>query len=988
MGAEPQPSKEGRNGRSGADHQKRRDLRINPPRLGTLRARVAAGLALGAVLTAGLIAFLLHRAAGAVADLERGNYSQLATDARVRLDRLAGRDRSRLIEVAFSDELYALIQKGPAAPDSFIRPTFPGRFVSQYGDRLVAIYELGGRVRFQAADPTIPGLAQVVANNALFRMLDNREPTVGVIRSGGQAYWVGGAPILPTNYADATQPIRGYLVIAQPFSAAALSPAAGERAGRLELSEMKSTSSPFRTRVEAASGDSVRIEFAITDIFAQQTTLAGLVTGRGEFRKVEGALRALAVMGVLFAGGLAAVGWLAVTRSLVTPAVKMSAALAPVHSGQVPSLITASSAAVEWSTLTGAVNRLLANGRIGAERFDRLTSVVGEGAWEHDLNSGEWIGSPRFKRLLGYADHETITPVVAFEQRLHPEDRERVLTWLKSDAPSPRSFGALVRVVRPAGEESWFRLEAEVATDLGGSPIRVTGRLVDIASERAAAVRVGDAEAAAATSARGQGELLQALATTLASADPSLVARQLDWIGRGMTGTLAIEPTQFDLHSLMQEVSAESGVKAELTVLPGVPSRVIGDRGLVREVLGYLVSQTIGSDAITIRAEQPDRGQPAQLRLVVEDRAPVEEAEIAIRRSALQTGTTAGSDPALGWRMAHYLSRALGGRASAERAGPTTRTWFQVPLPGVVVPAVVAPADFGSEGKPSWEEAPNPDATFADQAPSSARASGPVPRPSGPVELVADSTVTIRLDDAAPSVVPPIADRVRAALVAQDSGAVRTARIALADTPIRLIELRGAVRAGESRTVANISQAIRAIADALEARRMAARCGDILDAVESQYLETADDLVTSLDQAWSEVRSVIEPFGQPAPDPVATAADSIEAGALEQLAATMTADGLGLGNQLVSLFLAEAPARVEAAERAADRGDLAALRGSLTDLKGMCGLVGAKTLASQCAAIAAEPNLADAGARLALLRKQYRGVQDILEPLLGVRAGA
>ncbi len=987
MAAEPQPATDGRNGRNGGTHQKRRDLRIHPPRLGSLRARVAAGIAIGALLTAGLLAVLLNRAGRAVVDLERGHYGQLATDARVRLDRLINRDRNRLVEAAFSDELYALVEKGPAPPDSFIRPGFRDRFVGQYGDRLVAIYGLNGRRLFVTSDPADPALDQAVATNSVFRMLDNREPTVGLIRNGDRLFWVGGAPILPTNYADATRPIRGYLVVAQPFSGAALAPASGERVGRLELLELKAPGPPFRTRVETAGGDSIRIEFAISDIFAKQTTLAALVVSRGEFRAVEGTLRSLLVIGLLFASLLAAAAWIAATRTLVTPAVKLSAALAPVHNGQVPGLITASSAAVEWSTLTGAVNRLLANGRVAAERFDRMTSVVSEGAWEHDLNSGEWIVSPRFKKLLGYADGETSTPIAAFETRLHPDDRDRVLPWLQSELPTPRTLVAAVRFRQPTGPEAWFRLEAEVATDLGGHPIRITGRLVDISAERAAAARVNEVESAALAGLRRHGAFLQAVATGLRSSDSAVVERQLEWIGRGITGTVAVDPQTFDLHALLQEVSSELGSAVEITVMPGVPSRVTGDRGLIQDLLSFLGRQADRSGPVTIRAEQPDRGKPERIRLVVEHlRSESTDAEIADLRSVLDTGESLGSNPALGWLVVHHLSAALGGRASIDREGTTTCAWFEALLPGVVVEESPGAPDFGAEGPASWEALREPSATFTPE-PSVPASADRAARPSGPVELVADATVTIRLDDAAPVAAPPVSDRVRAALGAQESGALRTARIALADTPIRLTELRGAVRAGEGRTVASITQAIRAIADALEAKRMTERCGDILDAVESHYLETADDLVISLEQAWSEVRTAIESFGQSSSDAGAGTSAVIDAAALEQLTATISADGLGLGNQLVSLFLAEAPARVATAERAAERGDLAALRGSLADLKGMCGLVGATTLATQCAAIAAEPGL-EVGPRIAQLRTEYRGVQDVLEPLLGVRAGA
>ena len=118
----------------------------------------------------------------------------------------------------------------------------------------------------------------------LFRTLDNREPTIGVIRDGARLIWVAGAPILPTNYADASQPIRGYLVVAQPFNPALMAPSAGERGGRIEVAAMDPPKQPFRTRIETLRGDSVRIDFSIPDVFAQQNTLASLTTGRGEFQ--------------------------------------------------------------------------------------------------------------------------------------------------------------------------------------------------------------------------------------------------------------------------------------------------------------------------------------------------------------------------------------------------------------------------------------------------------------------------------------------------------------------------------------------------------------------------------------------------------------------------------------------------------------------------------------------------------------------------------
>ena len=986
MPGEQREAKEGPNGRSGG-RGTQPARRLRPFRLRSLRDRVLAGVGIGALVIVALIGLALFRASSVISNLERSQYSQLATDARVRLDRIVSRDRSRLMEAAFSDELYSMVQVGVAPPDSFIRPRFVDRFTTQFGDRLVAIYDLSGRRLLTQADPRNPELEQAVAVNGLFRTLDNREPTVGVIRSGDQLIWVGGAPILPTNYADQGRPIRGYLVVAQPFVATSIAPASDDRMARVDLAPMAPSGQPFRTRVATVGRDSVRVDFAIQDIFAQPNTLASLTTGRAEFRAVDGALRNLFLVSILVIAGLAAAAWYLTTQSLVTPAIRTSAALAPVHQGQVPVLLGSQSTATEWSTLTGAVNRLLANARQTVERFDRLTGVVSDGAWERDLNSGEWIASARFKKLVGYTDTDFPNPLAALRQRAHPEDGGELVAWLGAETPPSRSLSLPVRLRRPSGDEVWIRFDAEVAADLSGAPIRITGRAVDISAERLAAATNADATAIIVARARGQGEFLTGLASLLRStSDRSTIEQQLTIIGGSIAGTLDLVPAPFAIHTLMQEVTEISGLTVDITIVPGIPARVNGDRHFVRTLLATLVAESDRSAGrISVRAELPNRSTPEWIRLVVEDRRPqMPSGELAAVQAMLATGEGVGTNPRLPWRMVHYLSHALGGRAGIGVDGRATQLWVDLPLEGVAAPVETAATDFGTDSRVTFETSADTDQTFHVEP----TASGPAPQSAPRVELVADATVTIRLDDTTP-VLSPVSDRVRAALAAGDSTTLRVARIALADTPIRLIELRGAVRAGEARTVANITQALRSIADALEAKPMANRCNDLLDAVESQYLDTAEELVTALDHAWHDIRITVEPFGSAAAQPDVAVTSAIDASTLEQLKATITPDGIGLGNQLISLFLAEAPARLEVADRAAADGDLAALKSAINDLKGMGALVGAGLLADRCAALASESALpTNVLARVTELRDEYRRVHDALEPLLGVRAGA
>ena len=196
--------------------------------------------------------------------------------------------------------------------------------------------------------------------------------------------------------------------------------------------------------------------------------------------------------------------------------------------------------------------------------------------------------------------------------------------------------------------------------------------------------------------------------------------------------------------------------------------------------------------------------------------------------------------------------------------------------------------------------------------------------------------------------------------------------MALAEIPARLTELKGAAKAGEIGAVIDGTAAIIRIAAAIEATDVAARCHDIIDAAESQYLDSSDDLIARLDTAWRRLAEALAP--QPI-DPVM----------LEQLNASL-GDG-GLGAQLVGLFLAEGPGRVEAIEEAAGRADWAAVKTNAGDLKNMCALIGAEPLAARCGA-AIEAVGSDAWTEALAIRTEWTRVHHMLDSLMGAQAGA
>ena len=65
--------------------------------------------------------------------------------------------------------------------------------------------------------------------------------------------------------------------------------------------------------------------------------------------------------------------------------------------------------------------------RRSRERFELAVRGSQDGLWDWDLETDEVFFSPRWKSILGYEDHELANHLDEWSERLHPEERERVL---------------------------------------------------------------------------------------------------------------------------------------------------------------------------------------------------------------------------------------------------------------------------------------------------------------------------------------------------------------------------------------------------------------------------------------------------------------------------------------------------------------------------------------------------------------------------------
>ncbi|MGE0554217.1 MAG: Hpt domain-containing protein [Gemmatimonadales bacterium] len=944
-----------RAGRSASRERRSKPLRLRDWSLRRSTGIAFVAAAVGLILLAG---FASWRAKGAVTELERTQSARLASQLRDRLEQLTTRSEARLRDVAFSDALYADLGRLAERPDTTYRPSFVERLVWSGGERFVGLYTLEGRNVFRWSAASV-GIDSSVVSNPIFRILDNGEPAAGLLWREGRLYWVAGAPVLPAG-GSRTGPIRGYLVTARPLSGGDL---AGDFGGapRVELTEQPASREPSRTSIASfAGGDSIRVDFAVADLFAEQNTLASVRSDRAAFRAVESNFQLLLLFTLLAIAGLTLGGWWLTNRWLVRPVTRFAAALAPAQAGHTPAMLTAPASGPEWQTAAGSVNRLLAHVRVAQERFERLFGAARDGVWELDLSTRTWTFSQRVADLLGYAE-ASLPETTSLIDLVAPDDRAALDQAIERAATGAGPLQVEVRLVQPSGRSAWYRVEGVVHPGPSGPASLLVGRVVPLDEEHAARDAVEGMRAHLLEAERTLGRTLQGLARR---AESNGFGEDLEFVGQGWAESIEADPQPFDLHQLLQELAELASPPAQVAVAPGVPTRVLGDRALVERALRPLVRNAIAAGGpLWLRAERLSGAGPDTVRLVVENqRHGVDGETLARMQTLLETGSepdnAAIKPAAIGLRVTHRAVTALSGSAGATSAGDAgTQVWLVLELKA-------APEEFVDTGMPhvqqeSFDDWDDPSALG--KRPQHARISGSQFRPATPepkVELVADATVTIDFDEPPPST-NRTGQPVGAAFLAQlapgperSELAAQLARAFLLEAPARLAELREAASESKLTTARALAENLTGMAKLIGADGVAAACegvGLALDAGEPADLERS---LTAVAQTVGAVVAALRALVPATAEPdTPEARPAIDPSTLEQLRDALASDGAGMGSQLVSLFLAEAPLRVAALERAIAEGDSTGIGRSADDLRGMSALVGATPLSERCGAL-------------------------------------
>ncbi|HKX41997.1 MAG TPA: response regulator [Burkholderiaceae bacterium] len=114
------------------------------------------------------------------------------------------------------------------------------------------------------------------------------------------------------------------------------------------------------------------------------------------------------------------------------------------------------------------------------QRDRRLFDSLSEGVWERDLKTGEAWYSPRYKRMLGFADHELPNLRDALRERIHPDDLVFIDQAYAHAAATLGEAQGEARIRTRLGDYRWFRGRVRVWPDADGRPAVLVGALYDV----------------------------------------------------------------------------------------------------------------------------------------------------------------------------------------------------------------------------------------------------------------------------------------------------------------------------------------------------------------------------------------------------------------------------------------------------------------------------------------------------------------------------